>query len=58
MLRHTTQALDSQIIYKDQLRAEPRTSYMCKAGGIGALFFISLLFSLANCLHRPQWDGY
>lgn len=49
MLRHMTQALDSESIYKHQFKAEPRTSYMYKAGEIGALFFISLLFSLAVC---------
>lgn len=49
MLRYMTQILDSESTYKDQFRAEPRTSYMYKAGQIGALFFISLLFSLAFC---------
>lgn len=49
MLRHMTQILDSESSYKDQFRAEPRASYMYKAGEIGALFFISLLFSLAVC---------
>lgn len=49
MLRHMTQVLDSESIYMDQFKAEPRISYMYKAGEIGALFFISLLFSLAAC---------
>lgn len=49
MLRHMTQVLDCESIYKDQFKAEPRSSYMYKAGEIGALFFNSLLFSLAVC---------